>query len=1045
MQTLSEVENFQHPDREPDFPRDSLVCRVERAAKYLPIQGPIEVFVYQNTLHAFEDLPFHEAVKAGLKRYQGAPYLTEHKFRQLYQSGRITDVDLEKAIQADLKEESSHAINGLGTRTEIRLAMVRHSVHVGPDAELRWVVAESDALERFQKSTTQINRARIVSSTKKWRQNPARIPSEIEKIDGRFSRLQRKPVHWKEAEWESFSLRLLWQICLKGIESATESETSHRNGTAANTTQHVKQITDIRPRDLLLHAFGRDTDRDVHDLMIRFCAGYLDQGYSDWILPNRELGFFEAFVTLFSTSVPGSDRWLQYLPAELATITRDQLSAEQSIEHSLQDLGIPEDEYDEFIAQSLLALGGWAGMIWQIESGVEWLVHSIPKGSLLGMLAVQLILERQAIRHLGEEMFEKGLSVEKILQRARQIVVPPEPLETERRAFLLFQVSQMLGWTPLELLQLTNSEWQELSHEVESFSGIERRRVLQEAYELKYRQASLDAIAIHAARRKKLASAPESGRPSFQIVVCLDDREESFRRHLEEVQPHCETFGAAGFFAVVMYYRGAEEGFYKPLCPNVLTPKHYVQEDVGYTFEGIHRNRAELRRRLGLARRAFHTRSRNFLGGMFAGILGSLATVPLVARVLFPHLTSRINRRFGSILKPPPVTQLQLERYTEAPGPTNGQIGYTTDEMADVVVRLLQDIGLTESQQFSRIFIVCGHGSASLNNPHESAYCCGACAGKRGGPNARAFAQMANDWRVRGKAVARGIVIPEETVFVGAYHDTCDDSVVFYDLDRLPASHRNDFEAARKETEEARRRNAKERCRRFASAPLTITANEALHHVEARSQNISQSRPEYDHATNALCLVGNRNWSRGLFLDRRAFLVSYDSQQDDPESSILLRILAAAVPVCAGINLSFYFSTVDIANYGSGTKLPHNLVSLLGVMEGTSSDLRTGVYQQVCEIHEPVRLTFVIETSAAAMLSIMDRNEIIGRLVRGGWIHMAVFDPETSQIQVFKDGSFEPYELCSDSLNEAASSLDCYRGSREHLPFFSIREPELAQ
>jgi uncharacterized protein YbcC (UPF0753/DUF2309 family) len=98
---------------------------------------------------------------------------------------------------------------------------------------------------------------------------------------------------------------------------------------------------------------------------------------------------------------------------------------------------------------------------------------------------------------------------------------------------------------------------------------------------------------------------------------------------------------------------------------------------------------------------------------------------------------------FGGLVRTPAVTQLQLERSEEEPGSEPGHVGYSVGEMAEIVERLLRDMGVTN--RLSRLVVICGHGSASLNNPHEAAHDCGACGGGRGGPNARAFAQMAND------------------------------------------------------------------------------------------------------------------------------------------------------------------------------------------------------------------------------------------------------------------------------------------------------------
>ncbi len=487
-----------------------------------------------------------------------------------------------------------------------------------------------------------------------------------------------------------------------------------------------------------------------------------------------------------------------------------------------------------------------------------------------------------------------------------------------------------------------------------------------------------------------------------------------------------------------MYYRGAADAHFTPLCPVIIQPRHYVKEDVVYSFEHAERRRRKRRRTIGTVTHRVHVGSRTFAGGWIAAVLGSLASFPLVARILFPRLTAQARRLFGGVVRPPSVTRLELQRTEETPGPENGHIGYRVEEMAAIVEGLLRAMGMTRG--LSRLVIVVGHGSSSMNNPHEAAHDCGACGGGRGGPNARAFAEMANEPRVRELLARNGLAIPQDTVFVGVYHNTCDDSMSYYDLDRLPSSHKEDLDQANAALDAARQRSAHERCRRFESAELTLSTEAALKHVEGRAEDLSQVRPEYGHATNALCFVGRRTWSKDLFLDRRAFLQSYDPTQDDEECSILTRILQAVIPVCAGINLEYYFSYVDPVGYGCGTKLPHNITSLLGVMNGAASDLRPGLPWQMVEIHEPVRLLFVIETTPEAMLRIIERDAGIARLVRGNWVQLATFDAATAEIQLFRQGRFEPYRPENTELPEVASSIDWYRGWRDHLGFASIRQ-----
>jgi uncharacterized protein YbcC (UPF0753/DUF2309 family) len=278
---------------------------------------------------------------------------------------------------------------------------------------------------------------------------------------------------------------------------------------------------------------------------------------------------------------------------------------------------------------------------------------------------------------------------------------------------------------------------------------------------------------------------------SFQVITCIDDREESFRRALEEIDPSIETFGAAGFFSVPMYFRSSSDAHYIPLCPVVIKPKHFVDEIGQLSKQELQKRQAEARRVLGHASHRLHMGSRSLAAGTLTSLLGSLASLPMVARVLAPRLTSRIRELVAQVVKPNQATLLLIERIwpetkTDA-GPAESAApeaklnqGFTLEEMANMVQRLLGDLGL---HRFVRLIYIFGHGSSSLNNPHESAYNCGACGGGRGGPNARAFAMMANDYRVRKILETRGLVIPESTWFVGGYHNTCADSVEFFDID----------------------------------------------------------------------------------------------------------------------------------------------------------------------------------------------------------------------------------------------------------------------
>ncbi len=884
-------------------------------------------------------------------------------------------------------------------------------------------MAETDALRKLRTDVAAVQRRRMVTEMRHWvlrrlRSSLAGVerPAWIDPLFARFG--DGRIEDWNEDRWEAFTVTALWESCLEGVRLA---------GDPALETRRWR-----RHRDHLHAAGGGDSDLLVHEVLIRWCSSFLDQGLAHWALPDRDKGFFHAFCSIHRGSAGASDWWLASLPDEIARLQEAAVTPLASIRESLAELGVGVEETESHLQATLLALRGWAGMIWHVEQRADRVHHAVPSGSLVDFLAVRLLLDRIALRALAKHSLGYEGPLAGLRQTLAPATTPDLPFARKRGAYRVFQLAQFLGWTPERLATLDATAWRDLLREIESFDDFSRRRVFHLAYEHRFRVRTLDALAARAGKSSK-----PGGRPEFQAVFCIDEREESIRRHVEEVAPAAETFGAAGFFGVVMYYRGAAAADFVPLCPVVVRPKHWVSESVDPRLRTEDLRRRSNRRNLGMALQGFHGGSRRIVSGAFlSASLGLLATVPLVTRVVFPRLTARFRGYFGGFIAPPPVTRLNLERKSPEPDRADHGHGFLPAEMSDIGERILRDIGLTSG--FARVILVFGHGSTSMNNPHESAHDCGACGGGVGGPNARAIAEMLNDARIRAVLRDRGIVIPDDTVFVGALHNTANDDLTYSDVDRVPASHEAEFEAARRSVGEATVRNAHERARRFDSAPLGLTPAASKRHMEGRSEDLSQVRPEWGHATNAICIVGRRERTRGLFLDRRAFLVSYDPTQDDAAATILARILGAVIPVCSGINLEYYFSCIDSPGWGSGSKLPHNVTGLLGVMDGAMSDLRTGLPWQMVEIHEPVRLLFVIENTAAAFISIMEKNPAIRTMVSNGWVQVAVMDPETQALQVYENGAFNPYHTQAGPLPVAASSREWYGGWRDHLEFAEI-------
>jgi uncharacterized protein YbcC (UPF0753/DUF2309 family) len=450
-----------------------------------------------------------------------------------------------------------------------------------------------------------------------------------------------------------------------------------------------------------------------------------------------------------------------------------------------------------------------------------------------------------------------------------------------------------------------------------------------------------------------------------------------------------ETWSYAGFFGIDCYFKPHKRDLLEKMCPVPVTPQHVVMEEAASEYRDPERKLLEFASFISR-----HGANSILFGFISAYTLGHLSLFRLLLGFFQPLKLIKTEQLTIAAEK----TKLLFVR--EKDHTHRGLfLGYSHTEMADRVYKVLRSMGLYEN--FSRLVFFIGHGSSSVNNPHFAAYECGACSGRPGAVNARVFAAMANMPIVREMIKNMGIDIPDETAFIGGFHDTCNDNVSLFDLDQLSAEQRillNEFLPI---LQKAREKNAQERCERFTLVKRKISEHDALKEVQHRSRALFEPRPEMGHATNALCIVGRRSRTIGKNFKRRAFLQSYDPTIDK-SGAILADIMTAVIPVCAGINLDYFFSRLDPAIYGCGTKLSHNVCSLIGVGNGLDDDLRTGIPIQMTEFHDPIRLLIIIEQKPEIIASAVLKNDDLSPWVKNDWVKIASLDPEKNQLTFLK-------------------------------------------
>ncbi|MFN4003791.1 MAG: YbcC family protein [Hylemonella sp.] len=680
------------------------------------------------------------------------------------------------------------------------------------------------------------------------------------------------------------------------------------------------------------------------------CAAYFDRQQADW-QPQRDHGLYAFWRDTLQhdhgigllMGLPRLGRAIGALPA----LARD---AEQWV---MQRLGLDPAVWADYLEAVLLTVHGWAS--WCAYLG--WLAGQRGEQDphLRELLAIRLAWGVLLLECKGEAAAQPAFAaLRQSWERA------PQALRRAEQSLAVDEVWQL-------------------------------------AWELAY-QRQLAAQLGRAAAQPATPCATE-----VQAVFCIDVRSEPLRHALEQAWPAVQTLGFAGFFGLPAAYTPLGTAARRPQLPGLLAPAVEMTDAI---VSAEPQQRAADERRQQAASRARRTRlalqqqwaeAGRWPAAAFSFVeAAGLAYLGPLGRWLRPGPHARRHDDLAGV--PARYRPICRPRLT----------GLDLQAQVDLAARVLTAMGLT--RQLAPLVLLIGHGSQSANNAQAAALDCGACCGQTGEANARSLAQLLNEPAVRAQLQRRGIEIPASTVFVAALHNTTTDEIEGFDLDLLPAPAQ-----ARWQRLQAALATACAQVRQARAPRLQLDARAGasalLARLRQRANDGAQTRPEWGLAGNAAFVIAPRHRSRGVALDGRCFLHDYDAR-NDPDGSVLELLMTAPMLVTHWINWQYHASTCDPDRLGSGNKILHNVVGgHLGVFEGNGGDLRIGLARQSLHdgsqwIHEPLRLTVVIDAAQQAIDAVIGRHEVLRRLLDHGWLHLWRF--EGNGFMRYAQGRWQP-------------------------------------
>jgi len=345
-----------------------------------------------------------------------------------------------------------------------------------------------------------------------------------------------------------------------------------------------------------------------HDqAVIKACLDFFDEGQSVWPMPNREKGFFHAWLDVAGSHI---EKKLQQLiaPTDSRNGNLHQLNAEQVVIAVLTSLKIDQQHWVETMTNEFTRLHGWTGFIrWRASNAGYYWQQRYP-ADLVDYLAIRLLLHAVLLdqyrqKHIPQDCEQLQALID---QHPHQVYLRLQLHSSELLISHAQDIEQALAANNRKKIEQVYQHyqlakrWQLASQQASRLRELAGQQaqsdilsaLSEEDFQTVYQQLQLFADnegmiwlqAMEAAAIGQLtaqidlqADQKRDKRPFAKALFCIDTRSERFRRHLETVGDY-QTYGIAGFFGVPVSFMELGKGSENHLCPVLLKPKNLVME-----------------------------------------------------------------------------------------------------------------------------------------------------------------------------------------------------------------------------------------------------------------------------------------------------------------------------------------------------------------------------------------------------------------------------------------------------------------------------------